>query len=350
MPKKIELFNTTDNKGYLWGLMNENGIFDGISNTYVTTIKNDLDNQINVIESKINQNDTLIGLNKKVISNMVQTINKYKENTQPIQFIHSIQSTQSTNTGRDMPVTLEEIKLEKQTKFQNNLSTKQQEFDSLILKPKPETIDFTDKSNTEFDDTPIGNEMEQKLAETIAWRENQLNMVLNIQDKKEASQWINKDNSLKTQNSLETQKQNIPPTNESFNNITHLKIENETLLEDKGIINISSNNNNNKKVSFSTISTQNDNSYSNTKSNVDIDNNNNFLSLLKKKRMTDNKETQTISSDNNEINDISLIKYEMNEIKQLLFQITENYNNLLLAMQPKSNSTIIEQKIDEEIN
>ena len=192
--------------------------------------------------------------------------------------------------------------------------------------------------------------MEQKLAETIAWRENQLNMVLNIQDKKEASQWINKDNSLKTQNSLETQKQNISPTNESFNNIKHLKIENETLLEDKGIINISSNNNNNKKVSFSTISTQNDNSYSNTKSNVDVDNNNNFLSLLKKKRMTDNKETQTISNDNNEINDISLIKYEMNEIKQLLFQITENYNNLLLAMQPKSNSTIIEQKIDEEIN
>ena len=66
--------------------------------------------------------------------------------------------------------------------------------------------------------------------------------------------------------------------------------------------------------------------------------------------MTDNKETQTISSDNNEINDISLIKYEMNEIKQLLFQIKKNYNNLLLAMQPKSNSTIIEQKIDEEIN
>ena len=347
MPKKIELFNTTDNKGYLWGLMNENGIFDGISNTYVTTIKNDLDNQINVIESKINQNDTLIGLNKKVISNMVQIINKYKENTQPN---HYNQLNQYANTGRDMPVTLEEIKLEKQTKFQNNLSTKQQEFDSLILKPKPETIDFTDKSNTEFDDTPIGNEMEQKLAETIAWRENQLNMVLNIQDKKEASQWINKDNSLKTQNSLETQKQNIPPTNESFNNITHLKIENETLLEDKGIINISSNNNNNKKVSFSTISTQNDNSYSNTKNNVDVDNNNNFLSLLKKKRMIDNKETQTISSDNNEINDISLIKYEMNEIKQLLFQITENYNNLLLAMQPKSNSTIIEQKIDEEIN
>ena len=66
--------------------------------------------------------------------------------------------------------------------------------------------------------------------------------------------------------------------------------------------------------------------------------------------MTENKETQTISSDNNEINDISFIKYEMNEIKQLLFQITENYSNLLLAIQPKNNSTIIEQKIDEEIN
>lgn len=340
MSKKINFFNTTDNKGYLWGLMNENGIFDGISNTYVTTIKNDLDNQINVIESKINKNDTLIGLNKKVISNIVEIINKYKDNTQ------STQSTQSTNTGHDMPVTLEEIKLEKQTKFQNNLFTKQHEFDSLILKPKPETIDFTDKSNTDFDEVPIGDEMEQKLAETIAWRENQLNMVLNIQDKKEASQWINKDNS------LETQKQNILPTNESFKNIKHLKIENETLLEDKGIINISSNNNHNKKVSFSSISTQNDNNNSISKSNVDVDinNNNNFLSLLKKKRMTDNKETQTISSDNNEINDISLIKYEMNEIKQLLFQITENYSNLLLAIQPKNNSTIIEQKIDEEIN
>lgn len=343
MPQKIEFFNTTDNKGYLWSLMNEHGIFNGISNTYVTNIKNDLDNQVNVIESKINKTDTLIGLNKKVISIMVEIINKYKENTQPNQ------ENQYANTGRDMPVTLEEIKLEKQTNFQNNLSTKQHEFDSLILKPKPETIDFTDKTNTDFDDLPIGDEMEQKLAETIAWRENQLNMVLNIQDKKEANQWINKDNS------LDHQKQNITPTNESFKNIKPIKINNETLLEDKEIINISSNNNN-KKVSFSTISTQNDNSYSNTNSNsnidvdVDVDNNNNFLSLLKKKRMTENKETQTISSDNNEINDISFIKYEMNEIKQLLFQITENYSNLLLAMQPKSNSTIIEQKIDEEIN
>jgi len=344
MPQKIEFFNTTDNKGYLWSLMSEHGIFNGISNTYVTTIKNDLDNQVNVIESKINKSDTLIGLNKKVISNMVQIINKYKENTQPNhsnQYKQPNQENQYANTGRDMPVTLEEIKLEKQTNFQNNLSSKQHEFDSLILKPKPETIDFTDKINTDFDDLPIGDEMEQKLAETIAWRENQLNMVLNIQDKKEANQWINKDNS------LVHQKQNITPTNESFKNIKPIKINNEILLEDKGIINISSNNNN-KKVSFSTISTQNDNSNSNI--DVDVENNNNFLSLLKKKRMTDNKETQTISSDNNEINDISFIKYEMNEIKQLLFQITENYSNLLLAMQPKSNSTIIEQKIDEEIN
>ena len=247
----------------------------------------------------------------------------------------------------DEPVTLEEIKLEKQTKFQNNLSTKQHEFDSLILIPKPDTIDFTDKPNADFDETPIGNEMEQKLAETIAWREKQLNMVLNVQDKKEANQWINKDNSLEQQKSLE--QNNIIPTNDSIKHLKHLKIDNDTLLEDKEIINLPSNNNNNnnnKKVSFSTISTVNDNDNENSIIDVDNDNkNNNFISLLKKKRMTDNKETQTITttdnnSDNNKINDISLIKYELNEIKQLLFQITENYSNLLLSLQPKNNSSV----------
>jgi len=346
MSSKIEEFNTMSNKGYLWSLMNEHGIFDGISNTYVSTIKNDLDNQITVIQSKINSNDTLISLNKKVISSMVQNINKYKEKPK------TNQTNQTNQIMRDEPVTLEEIKLEKQTKFQNNLSTKQHEFDSLILNPKPDTIDFTDKPNTDFDEPPIGSEMEQKLAETIAWREKQLNMVLNVQDKKEANQWINKDNSLEQQKSLE--QNNIISTNDSIKHLKHLKIDNDTLLEDKGIINIPSNNNNNKKVSFSTISTVNDNDNENNIIDVDNDNNdnndnknnkNNFISLLKKKPMTDNKETQTITttdnnSDNNKINDISLIKYEMNEIKQLLFQITENYSNLLLAMQPKNNSSV----------
>ena len=189
--------------------------------------------------------------------------------------------------------------------------------------------------------------MEQKLAETIAWREKQLNMVLNVQDKKEANQWINKDNSLEQQKSLE--QNNIIPTNDSIKHLKHLKIDNDTLLEDKEIINLPSNNNNNnnnKKVSFSTISTVNDNDNENSIIDVDNDNkNNNFISLLKKKRMTDNKETQTITttdnnSDNNKINDISLIKYELNEIKQLLFQITENYSNLLLSLQPKNNSSV----------
>ena len=318
MATKIEEFNTANNKGYLWNLMNEHGIFDGVSNTYISTIKNDLDNQINLIKSRMNNNDNLISLNKKVITIMVQIINNYKEN----KVVNDMRIASKT------PNTHEEIKLEKQTKFQNNLITKQYEFSSLILKPKPDTIDFSDKPNAEFDE-PIGNEMEQKLAETIAWREKQLNMVLNIQDKKEANQWINKDNS--------NEQNNIIRDTIHSNKIKHLKIENDTFLEDKGIINLSSNNK--KKVSFSSDSSH----------DHDNNNTNNFLSLLKKKTIIYNKETQTGDSiindtententENTNITDISYIKYEMNEIKQLLFQITENYNNLLLSLASKVTS------------
>ena len=65
------------------------------------------------------------------------------------------------------------------------MKKKQNEFENFNNKPVPNKIDFADKM-----DAPIGSEMDKILAEQIALREKQLNMVMETQDKTAASKWL----------------------------------------------------------------------------------------------------------------------------------------------------------------
>jgi hypothetical protein len=64
--------------------------------------------------------------------------------------------------------------------FQDALEKKKEDFNSLIMNKPPDKVDFSDK----LDDSPIGSgNIESILAETIARRERELNIVLDTQNK-----------------------------------------------------------------------------------------------------------------------------------------------------------------------
>lgn len=197
-------FMSQDNKRLLWDIMVQNNIFNNISETYVTNVKQDFETCLLQMSTRINPQDSILDLNKQIILKMIEEVNKYTQTK---------------------PITSAEITTKKQEKFQKGLQSKQEEFNNLIQPPKPVVIDFSDK----VDDEPIGSEMDIKLAQTIAWREKQLSQVLEKQDTTAANEWING----KGINLEETQK-----TNNNF-----IKIGSDTKIDERSIINV-------KKVNF----------------------------------------------------------------------------------------------------
>jgi hypothetical protein len=206
-----------------------------------------------------------------------------------------------------IPITSADAQLQKQTLFQKNLETKQSEFDTLINKPKPNTIDFADNNGQ---DKPNSSEMERKLAETIAWREKQLNVVLDTQNKSEtsiseANKWINRDN--------------VSP---SGNNLI-LKIDKNTPV-DINVINLD--NKFKKKVSFP-----------DTKESEPIADN--FLSLLKKKDTHNN--SYNVNTSYNLDEDMIFMKTQLKELIDKQNIMLKNQNIIL------ENQTVMLKIINE---
>jgi len=164
-----------ENKRLLWGIMIENNMFDRVHQTYEKQVRTDFEKKLQQIATSVRLNDSILNVNKQIIVQMMEDIKKY-----------SIPAQNNNNNINNTLVTSEEILTKKQTQFQKGLKTKQEEFNNLIQPVKPTVIDFSDK----IEDIPIGSEMEIKLAETIAWREKQLNQVLEKQNTTVASEWI----------------------------------------------------------------------------------------------------------------------------------------------------------------
>ena len=67
-------FNTTNNKAFLWKLMYDNGLFKNLDDKYAKEVHNYFDLKMNYIDNNKKGNDTLITLNKKAISEMMNDI------------------------------------------------------------------------------------------------------------------------------------------------------------------------------------------------------------------------------------------------------------------------------------
>jgi hypothetical protein len=82
----------------------------------------------------------------------------------------------------------EDIQKERQNAFNMELKKKEEEMSSIIKLKKPDEIKFSDDNY----DKPIGDDMERLLAETLASRERELELLVKSKkDKDNAEKWIN---------------------------------------------------------------------------------------------------------------------------------------------------------------
>ena len=269
-------FKSIKNKSTLWNIMIENGIFNGIDDKYFIEVRTFFEKKINQISTNILPVDSLIILNKQVISEMMSTILKYKGQAQvPSGQAQVQQAGQAGQAQQAVPplVTSGDITEQRQKIFNQVLEKKQSEFNNLMNKNVPNKIDFADNA-----DKPIGSEMEKILADTIAWREKQLNVVLESQDQTEATKWINKD--IQQSTSHLPLASTLPLASAKL-----LKIGPSTALDSTTIVDLQNNTMNEKKVSFNLNLNQMENSESN-----------NFLKMLNQKSINTNDKNDKIES------------------------------------------------------
>jgi hypothetical protein len=170
----MELYNkfiSNQNKGMVWKLLCDYGIFNTIPEHKAPLVKDAFDKKFEILSKQITPMDNLANLDKRIIEDMMYDLN---------------------NFAKDEIYNAAEIAEKRKKAFQEELNNKQKEFDKLNSVPVPNKIDFSDNL-----DAPMGSEMDKILAEQIALREKQLNMVLKTQDKEAASKWIQNPGDLK---------------------------------------------------------------------------------------------------------------------------------------------------------
>ena len=173
-------FTSNQNKGIVWKILCDNGTFNDIPDSKSALVKLEFDRKISMIGSAMNETDQLIELNKRVIGEMVKNVSKYA---------NGMGANGMGANGMTANYNAADIAQQRQKVFENELKQKQTEFEKFNNKTVPAKIDFTDKA-----DTPLGSEMDKILAEQIALREKQLNMVLETQDKTAANKWLQNGN------------------------------------------------------------------------------------------------------------------------------------------------------------
>ena len=234
-------YTSNDNKGLLWGILQESNIFDGINHTDFNKIQNIFESTIHDINLK-NPNKILMDKNKVTIEEMIMKINKEKSlyDKPKIQMVYKS----------------EDLKQERLNDFNNKLHNYKKANEDLNSIKQPDDVNFID----DVEDKPIGNEIDQLISERLASRERELDL-LPVSDK--AEQWINNgreistvkkvsfkedDNHLINNNNTSNQVTNIlnllkkkttevenkiiPSTNDSYTNLeTNIETDIETNIE-----------------------------------------------------------------------------------------------------------------------
>lgn len=175
-------FNSNENKGLLWSLMYEGGVFTNIPQSNLSKVKELFENKINSLN---NVEGSILEKNKRAMMEMVKELESLR--TKPA----LSQNTPVHERSYDTPVTANDIQNQRREAFNNKLEKKQNDFNSMMAVQKPKEMDFSDSP----DEKPIGSEMDKLLADMIARRDLQLTNVSVNHDATAAQEWITKDNS-----------------------------------------------------------------------------------------------------------------------------------------------------------
>lgn len=218
-------FTNNKNKGVLWGLLQEGGIFNNIPASMFQNVKHIFEMSILSMKPDFDlffeNNDEgdddydkkaasiIVNSNKIVIKKVIDEVNRIKTHNE-----NSARQTQQTQVPQlptqahqnSLPIHLkpltptplptkktkieeiyraDDIKKTRMSELEIRLKEKQTEMDIMLNNKKPEHIDFSDKAlginkdSELYDKKLAGDEMERLLAEALASRERELDK-LNI--------------------------------------------------------------------------------------------------------------------------------------------------------------------------
>jgi hypothetical protein len=201
------------NKGFLWNILYEKNIFNGIPNDNLEKVKNLFESTI-VNVSQNTKNEEIIEINKEILGTLNTQIQSLKKNL-----------LESKNTKQ-------EFKDEKQVIFDKNLENHKNSLNKLINPTKPKEIDFADKTDKPIDN----NEMNRILEQMQKERNIETN---NIESLISDEKIINSDNIMSETNTIEIKisdekiiKSNNIMSETNSDKVPKLKIESiEELLE-----------------------------------------------------------------------------------------------------------------------
>ena len=225
-------FTNNKNKGVLWGILQEGGVFTNIPSSMFHSVKNifemsilSMKQEFDLFFDKNDEGDDdydkkaanmIINSNKIVIKKVIDEVNKIKthnensmkqaqaqaqaqsqeqlrpqQNMRPVptetmQPILPPVATSSTKKSKIEEIyRADDIKKTRMSELEIRLKEKQTEMDNMLNNKKPEHIDFSDKAlginkdSDLYDKKMAGDEMERLLAEALASRERELDK-LNI--------------------------------------------------------------------------------------------------------------------------------------------------------------------------
>ena len=163
-------FTSADNKGMIWGLLQESNIFAGIENEKFANIQSIFEDTIQTINIT-KQNLPLLEKNKLTMETLMQKINDEKSKPKKtIQVVYRAEDLQNKRTED----------------FNIKLKAQQESMNSMMNVSKPKEVTFSDE--TDGDDKPIGDEMDRLIAERLASRERELEIPSMT---KETEEWLN---------------------------------------------------------------------------------------------------------------------------------------------------------------
>jgi hypothetical protein len=168
-------FNSNNNKGLIWGLLQESNIFQGIDDKQFPKIQAILEDTINNIEATQSSYD-LMAKNKMAMEELIFKINT--EKNKPVK-----------SSKVQMIYTSDDLSKERKDNFNNKLKQQQDNLNTYINPKVPEEPKFKDDG-----DKPIGDDMDRLIAERMANRERELDVP---QISKEAEEWINNSKEVK---------------------------------------------------------------------------------------------------------------------------------------------------------
>lgn len=169
-------FISNNNKGLIWGLLQESNIFDGIENENFARIQTLFEDTISNVH-RINTNLSLLEKNKLTMNTLIKKINDEKSKPKK-----SIQ----------MVYRAEDIQNKREQEFNLKLKEQQDNLNKMINPTKPKAMSFSDETSNE--DKPIGDDMDRLIAERLATRERELEIP---QITKETEQWLNNNREVK---------------------------------------------------------------------------------------------------------------------------------------------------------